>query len=122
MNFAKKSLLIISFFMVLISCSEQEPQGPYKKVANPVATSKPEVLEFFAYFCPHCYELDKHVEVWKKRLPKSVTFKRVPLTLGTAGGRIYSRVFSIREDLGVLDQNPPALFPFFPVPKHPIHS
>ncbi len=122
MNFAKKSLLIISFFMVLISCSEQEPQGPYKKVANPVATSKPEVLEFFAYFCPHCYELDKHVEVWKKRLPKSVTFKRVPLTLGTAGGRIYSRVFSLREAFGVFDPNHPAMFQLFHVQKRPINS
>jgi thiol:disulfide interchange protein DsbA len=122
MNLAKKLLLIVGFSTVLFSCSEQEPAGPYKQVANPAPTTKPEVLEFFAYFCPHCYELDKKVEVWKKRLPKSVTFKRVPLTLGTAGGRIYSRVFYISETLGVLDQSHQAMFQLFHVQKRPINS
>jgi len=122
MNVVKKIMLIIGFSAVLLSCSEQEAEGPYKMLANPAPTSTPEVLEFFAYFCPHCYELDKKVDVWKKRLPKSVTFRRVPLTLGTAGGRIYSRVFYISESLGVLEQSHSAMFQLFHVQKLPVNS
>ena len=37
-----------------------------------------EVLEFFWYRCPHCYNMEPEVEAWKKKLPRNVVFKRVP--------------------------------------------
>ena len=39
---------------------------------------KIEVLEFFAYGCPHCAALEPKLEAWSKKLPTDVKIKRVP--------------------------------------------
>jgi protein dithiol oxidoreductase (disulfide-forming) len=39
---------------------------------------KIEVLEFFAYGCPHCAALEPKLETWAKKLPPDVKIKRVP--------------------------------------------
>lgn len=35
-----------------------------------------EVLEFFAYWCPHCHSLEPELADWKKRQPPEVVFRR----------------------------------------------
>jgi len=122
MKMLKNLLILFCFAVVITSCSKSEPAGPFKKLANPMPTDKPQVIEFFAYFCPHCFQLDSKVTTWSKKLPKSVNFKRVPLTLGTAGGRIYSRVYYISEKLGVLEQSHVAMFQLYHVQKRPLNS
>lgn len=37
-----------------------------------------EVLEFFWYGCPHCYDLHPHIKAWLKTIPKDVSFRYVP--------------------------------------------
>ena len=37
-----------------------------------------QVLEFFWYACPHCYDLEPHLEAWLKNKPDNVDFDRVP--------------------------------------------
>ncbi len=37
-----------------------------------------EVLEFFWYGCPHCYDLHPHIQAWLKKAPKDVSFRYVP--------------------------------------------
>lgn len=37
-----------------------------------------EVLEFFWYGCPHCYDLHPHIKAWLKTMPKDVSFRYVP--------------------------------------------
>ena len=45
----------------------------------PVDTKgKIEVLEFFWYGCPHCYDLEPKLETWLKKLPADAQFRRVP--------------------------------------------
>ena len=49
-------------------------------VAQPVDTKgKVEVIEFFWYGCPHCYDFEPELSAWVKRQPKDVVFKRVPV-------------------------------------------
>ena len=49
------------------------------KTAQPVATGKKiEVLEFFWYRCPHCFELEPSLSTWLKKLPKDAKVRRVP--------------------------------------------
>jgi thiol:disulfide interchange protein DsbA len=53
----------------------------YTRVNNPqpVATgSKVEVLEFFWYRCPHCFQLEPALATWLKTLPKNAQVRRVP--------------------------------------------
>lgn len=47
--------------------------------AQPVATGKKiEVLEFFWYRCPHCFQLEPSLNAWLKKLPKDAQVRRVP--------------------------------------------
>lgn len=49
------------------------------KPARAVATgSKVEVLEFFWYRCPHCFQLEPGLTKWLKTLPKDAQIRRVP--------------------------------------------
>jgi protein dithiol oxidoreductase (disulfide-forming) len=40
---------------------------------------KVEVIEFFWYGCPHCYDFEPELSTWVKRQPKDVSFRRVPV-------------------------------------------
>jgi thiol:disulfide interchange protein DsbA len=49
------------------------------KNAQPVTTGKKiEVLEFFWYRCPHCFQLEPALNTWLKKLPKDAQIRRVP--------------------------------------------
>ena len=37
-----------------------------------------EVIEFFWYGCPHCYNLEPVLTPWVNKLPKDVQFRRIP--------------------------------------------
>lgn len=54
----------------------------YRKLAVPApapAPEKIEVVEFFSYLCPHCAAFNPHVVQWVAKLPKDVSFRRVPV-------------------------------------------
>ena len=44
--------------------------------------NKVEVIEFFHYGCPHCKAFDPLLDLWIKKLPADVVFRRVPVTWG----------------------------------------
>lgn len=47
-------------------------------------TGKIEVLEFFAYTCPHCKAIQPMVEEWSKTLPDDVVLKHVPVAFNAS--------------------------------------
>lgn len=50
-----------------------------KPVPVEVPAGKVEVIEFFWYSCPHCNAFEPQLEVWLKRLPPDVSFRRIPV-------------------------------------------
>ena len=44
-------------------------------------SGKIEVIEFFWYGCPHCYNLEPVLDTWLKKVPPDVQFVRVPAIL-----------------------------------------
>ncbi len=67
----------ILFFWFSVAHADQG----YSLISPPQPTEsgkKIEVLEFFYYGCSHCYDLQKHLEPWLKKLPKDVEFHYVP--------------------------------------------
>lgn len=48
------------------------------KPFQPQAPGKIEVIEVFAYWCPHCAHMAPKFEVWKATLPKSVNVSLMP--------------------------------------------
>jgi len=63
------------------------------KRAQPVTTgNKIEVLEFFWYRCPHCFQLEPGLNTWLKALPKDAQVRRVPAVFRDdwmPGAKIY---------------------------------
>ncbi len=77
---------------------------------QPTETGKNiEVLEFFSYACPHCFALEPTLNPWVKKLPKDVTFRRLPAVFNETY-RTYARIFYAAEAMGVLEKLHPAIF------------
>ena len=45
---------------------------------------KIEVLEFFAYTCPHCATMESLMQVWEQKAPQDVVVKRVPIAFNAS--------------------------------------
>jgi len=58
-----------------------------------------EVLEFLWLGCPHCYELNPHIEAWKKKLPAYVKFSQVHVTWD-AEKQAHAKLFYTITTLG----------------------
>src|SRR6476619_5600895 len=80
-----RALLILLALAAFVSNSAfaQLVEGKnYARITNPqpVETGrKIEVIEFFSYGCPHCAELEPHLDAWVAKLPQDVAFRRVPV-------------------------------------------
>jgi len=69
-------------------------------VAQPVeAKGKVEVIEFFWYGCPHCFDFEPELSAWVKRQPKDVVFRRVPVAFRD-DFMVHSQLFYALEALG----------------------
>lgn len=85
----------------------------YKPVAVPQPTSDPskiEVMEVFAYSCPHCYAFDPVLKQWLAKQPKDINFVRLPHTLGHEENVVRNKAFYAAQMLGVADKFHVALF------------
>ncbi len=78
----------------------------YKLLAKPqpVETGQRiEVIEFFWYGCPHCFDLEPFLRKWTASLPKDVEFRRIP-AVPTERWMPNARTFYTLEALGLLDK------------------
>ena len=78
------SALALSPFATAHAQGQKPADGTdYLTLKKPAATEAPagkiEVVEFFWYACPHCNAFEPTLEEWLKRLPKDVSFRRVPV-------------------------------------------
>ncbi len=83
-----------------------QPQFAYTelKPPQPVETQgKIEVVEFFWYGCPHCYNLEPFIESWLKKLPPDAQFRRVPAVFNERWGH-DAAIYYTFEALGVIDK------------------
>ncbi len=89
-SLSKRTLILLAALGLAISFSGlSSAQSPkieegfdYRilPVAQPVESKgKIEVIEFFWYGCPHCYDFEPELSAWVKRQPKDVSFRRVPV-------------------------------------------
>lgn len=77
-----KKLILLTLTTLLFAtqaCSQMVlwEEGKHYKVIAEQATEKPEILEFFSYWCPHCYNFEPLVAQIKQKMGKDVTFKKV---------------------------------------------
>ena len=70
----------------------------------PVSTpaGKVEALEFFGYWCPHCFAFEPSLDAWVRKLPADVVFRRIPVSFGPPH-EPYQKLYYALEALGQLD-------------------
>lgn len=62
-----------------------------------------EVVEFFWYRCPHCFDLEPELNAWAKKLPKDVVLHRVPGILNPGWANL-ARAYYALEALGLVEK------------------
>jgi thiol:disulfide interchange protein DsbA len=87
-----------------------EPQ--FKAINPPMATAKDkiEVIEFFSYGCPHCSDFHPLISQWAAKLPKDVTFRRVPVSFNRPEWARLARIYYALEATGDLAKLDVAVF------------
>lgn len=71
--------------------------------AQPVATKKIEVLEFFFYECSHCFHLHPELAAWEKTMPSDVELTFVP-TIFRDSTEPLARTFFALEGMSKIKQ------------------
>ena len=78
---------------------------------QPAGTNdKVEVVEFFSYNCPHCYDFEPYLKPWIARLPKDVSFRRVPVGFGRPEWAASARLNLTLNALGLTEKLDPVVF------------
>lgn len=80
---------------------------------------KVEVLEFFSFYCGHCYEFEKAIPVIKGNFPKKIKWKNVPIYWGKGSSK-PGEAYLLAEDAGKGEQMKKALFEAFFIDKKDI--
>lgn len=102
--------LIGIFFLVFatLTCAQDIREGREYTVLNPPQQvenkGKIEVLEFFWYGCPHCYDFEPLLQKWLKALPKDVVFRRVPALFPGDKWLTDTKTYYTLEAMGLLEK------------------
>src|SRR4051812_24264044 len=88
------------------SAAAPQDGADYLSLASPQPTdtgNKVEVIEFFAYYCPHCFAFEPSLEAWVKKQGDNTVFKRVHVS-GGASVLPQQRLFYTLDAMGLLPQ------------------
>jgi len=68
------------------------------------SNGKIEVVEFFSWGCPHCYEFYPKLSRWLGTLPKDASFKRVPVGLGHPEWEALAKAYYALQSTGDVER------------------
>jgi thiol:disulfide interchange protein DsbA len=102
------ALLGLAAGMSSLSAFAADPQAGSQYLVlpspQPTDTGKQiEVIEFFAYYCPHCYAFEPALEAWVKKQGDNIVFKRVHVPRD-ASVLPQQRLFYTLDAMGLLNQ------------------
>ncbi|NMH65121.1 thiol:disulfide interchange protein DsbA/DsbL [Shewanella salipaludis] len=111
----KKVLLMAAALLLapMAALAVDYQEGVHYTVINDgPGTSKPEITEFFSFYCPHCYRFSKTaLPKLEARIPKNVTFNQSHVDfIGREMGPEMSRAFAVAHQLNVEKTMEAALF------------
>jgi len=105
--------LVSSFAMSGPSLAAEPQAGrEFAPISPPLPSSKGkiEVIEFFSYGCPHCSDFHPYVSQWAAKLPKDVSFRRVPVSFNRPEWARLARIYYALEATGDLAKLDAAVF------------
>jgi thiol:disulfide interchange protein DsbA len=91
------------------SPSAPKEGAEYKALPTPQPTDsgkKVEVIEFFAYWCPHCHTFDPTLSAWVKKQGDNIVFKRVHVPYNDRLAP-QQKLYYTLDSLGLADQLQP---------------
>jgi thiol:disulfide interchange protein DsbA len=98
------AMALIVFFAAGMVQAQPKAGVEYRELGATQPTDVPgkiEVLEFFWYGCPHCYNFEPVITPWVKKLAKDVHFRRVPAMFNeeyAQGARAFYALEAIGEE------------------------
>ncbi len=105
-----KNILFVALFSfaALLQAADKgyETLSPAQPVKNP---EKIEVIEFFWYGCPHCYNLEPYVVKWLEKKPENVEFIRQPAAFSKLWAD-HAKAYLVADALKVVDKVHAELF------------
>jgi len=106
-------LALIGMVMAFSASAAQFSNGTqYVTLDKPVA-GEPQVLEFFSFYCPHCYQFE---QVWhvsdniRKNLPQGVKYAKYHAEFLGPLGKQLTQAWAVAIALGVEDKVSPLMF------------
>lgn len=75
-----------------------DPRAPVEAGAGKI-----EVVEFFWYSCPHCNAFEPTLQAWIPKLPKDVSFRRVPVAFQDSFAP-QQRLYFTLEAMGLVEK------------------
>jgi len=102
-----RGLLAAAFALLALDAPAQIEAGrEYQRIEPPhaaAADGKVEVIEFFYYGCPVCYEAEPHFTRWIAGAPDFVSVRRVP-ALSSEAWEPLAKLYYALEELGQLER------------------
>ena len=111
----KKALLMAAALLLApmaVFAADYQEGVHYTVINDGPATAKPEITEFFSFYCPHCYNFAKTVvpKIIADK-PEGVAFNQAHVDfIGKDMGVEMSRAFAVAHQLNVDDKIDNALF------------
>ena len=109
---------LLLLILPLTACAQQAPAGPLQAGVDyevlqqgqrwQAPNGKIEVVEVFAYWCPHCADFQPMVDAWKKKMPADVSFSYVPAAFDPEDA--YARAYFAAESAKALAKTHQGLF------------
>jgi thiol:disulfide interchange protein DsbA len=95
---------ILGVILALLACralADPAPGIDYRELRTPqrAAPGTEEVLFFFWYRCPHCYEFEPHLARWAAALHGGIVLRRVPVVFD-AERATDARIFYALQAIG----------------------
>ena len=106
-------LALVGMVMAFSASAAQFTDGTQYQTLNRPVTGEPQVLEFFSFYCPHCYQFEEvyHVpQAVKKALPEGTKMTRYHVEFLGPLGKQLTQAWAVAMALGVEEKITPLMF------------
>lgn len=106
-------LALVGMVMAFSASAAQFSDGAQYVTLDKPVTGEPQVLEFFSFYCPHCYQFEQvyHVsENVKKALPAGTKMTKYHVEFLGPLGKQLTQAWAVAMALGVEDKVSPLMF------------
>ncbi|MBS9424247.1 thiol:disulfide interchange protein DsbA [Photorhabdus caribbeanensis] len=106
-------LALVGMMMAFSASAANFTEGKQYTELKPPAADQPQVLEFFSFYCPHCYQFEEIFKVpqtVKQHLPEGTKLVRYHVDFLGPLGKELTTAWAAAMAMGVEDKVTPVLF------------